>query len=213
MGTRKIKKSYISCTGYFASRKNKKLVAFESILERDFYTTLEFNNDVVSYEEQPVTVKYEYSKDDKRKYTPDVLVTYKDDTQKYFEVKYAKDIDSDDELRNKLDILQNYFQDNEDIELEIFTDKDIDSILLNNYKFLYRFSTLEPSSKTQRIEQLILQEKSISIHDVLSQLDITKNEQLCYIPYIWNFIFNNLNLVEESIDKKLTMNTKITLEG
>ena len=43
MSVRQIKKSYISCTGYFASYKNKTQIAFESVPERDFYMMLEFD--------------------------------------------------------------------------------------------------------------------------------------------------------------------------
>ena len=57
MPVRKIKKSYISCVGYFKSYKNNKQLAFESILERDFFTILEFDDAVVSYEEQPFQIK------------------------------------------------------------------------------------------------------------------------------------------------------------
>lgn len=59
MSIRKIKKSYISCVGYFKSYKNNKQLAFESILERDFFMLLEFNKDVVSFEEQPLKIKYQ----------------------------------------------------------------------------------------------------------------------------------------------------------
>ena len=71
MSTRKIKKSYISCTGYFASYKNKIQIAFESVLERDFYMLLEFDENVISYAEQPITINYEYKDGSKRRYTPD----------------------------------------------------------------------------------------------------------------------------------------------
>jgi len=57
MGVRKIKKSYIFCTGYFVSKKNNNQITFESVLERDSYTILEFDNNVVYYEEQPVQNK------------------------------------------------------------------------------------------------------------------------------------------------------------
>ena len=60
MGVRKIKKSYISSTGHFKSYKNDKLIEYESILERDFYMTLEFDDEVLSYEEQPLRINYEY---------------------------------------------------------------------------------------------------------------------------------------------------------
>ncbi|QKF58401.1 transposase endonuclease subunit TnsA [Aliarcobacter lanthieri] len=92
MSVRKIKKSYISSTGYFKSFKNDKQIAYESILERDFYMTLEFNSNVLSYEEQPLRIYYEYKDGIRYRYTPDCLVTYQNNIQKYFEVKYLSDI-------------------------------------------------------------------------------------------------------------------------
>lgn len=50
---RKIKKSYRSVTGHIPSIKNKRSVAFESKLEGQYFMTLEFDNDVISYLEQP----------------------------------------------------------------------------------------------------------------------------------------------------------------
>ncbi|UCM99797.1 hypothetical protein LCX93_09720 [Sulfurimonas sp. SWIR-19] len=61
MSVRKIKKSYLSCTGYFASYKNKNQVAFESVLERDLFMLLEFDTNVVKYEEQPMQVFYPFN--------------------------------------------------------------------------------------------------------------------------------------------------------
>ncbi|MFY4842169.1 TnsA endonuclease N-terminal domain-containing protein [Aliarcobacter butzleri] len=86
MSLRKIKKSHISVTGYFSSYKNKRQINFESKLEHDFYLLLEFDKTVKSYQEQPFKVYYTYQ-DKKRRYIPDTLVNYVDDTQKVFEVK------------------------------------------------------------------------------------------------------------------------------
>lgn len=50
---RKIKKNYRSITGHFPSVKNNKSIAFESKLESFLFLTLEFDDSVVSYQEQP----------------------------------------------------------------------------------------------------------------------------------------------------------------
>ena len=50
---RKIKKSYRSITGHFPSIKNNTSLSFESKLEKAHFLSLEFDNEVISYQEQP----------------------------------------------------------------------------------------------------------------------------------------------------------------
>ena len=50
---RKVGKNYRSLTGHFPSIKNNKSIAFESKLENSFFLTLEFEDSVSSYQEQP----------------------------------------------------------------------------------------------------------------------------------------------------------------
>jgi hypothetical protein len=61
MPVRKIPKNYRSVTGRFPSLKNNRSVAFESTLERDFYLSLEFDEGVESYEEQPLTISGDHN--------------------------------------------------------------------------------------------------------------------------------------------------------
>lgn len=50
---RKIKKNYRSVTGHFPSVKNNKSIGFESLLEKHHFLYLEFDDNVISYYEQP----------------------------------------------------------------------------------------------------------------------------------------------------------------
>ena len=50
---RKIKKNYRSITGHFPSIKNNTSMGFESQLEKAHFLSLEFDNEVISYQEQP----------------------------------------------------------------------------------------------------------------------------------------------------------------
>lgn len=79
MPARKIPTSRRSLTGMVASRKNERLVASESSLERDFLVLLEFDPAVERFEEQPVRIEYADSDGRRRTYTPDVLVYYRAD--------------------------------------------------------------------------------------------------------------------------------------
>lgn len=206
MSVRKIKKSYISCTGYFASYKNKSQVAFESVMERDLFMILEFDNDVISYEEQPMQIKYPFDNNVLRRYTPDVLVTYKDNTQKLIEVKYASEVDNNKELKKKFDVIKEYFLNEYDLNFELFTDKDIDKQYLDNLKFLYKFAFIPAdATKNKSIKNIISSNETISIKKILNDITTNKEKQLEYIPYIWNYIFTNISSLNIDLYKKLTM--------
>jgi len=205
MSVRKIKKSYISCTGYFASYKNKSQIAFESVLERDFYMMLEFDDNVVSYEEQPMTIKYEYLDNSKRRYTPDTMVVYKDRNKKLFEVKYEDELLNDTELQNKLKLLKYHIKKEYKLDFDIFTDKFMDKQLLLNYKFLYKFAFIKEHKILEQINDILNHIERISVKELLNKLENDKNKQLTIIPYIWKYIFLNIDVVNKF--DKLTMNT------
>jgi hypothetical protein len=212
MSVRKIKKSYISCTGYFASYKNKTQIAFESTLERDFYMFLEFEKNVLKYEEQPMQINYEYTDGKKRRYTPDTLVTYKDNTQKLFEVKYANELENNPALQEKIKILKKHIQEKYNIDFEIFTDEDINKQYLENLKFLYKFAFIPPSNeKTEVILQILQSNENIEIKEILLKIHVSQQKQLEHLPYIWNYIF--LNTEVGDLHKKLTMKTTLNYLG
>ncbi len=208
MSVRKIKKSYISCTGYFASFKNKTQIAFESTLERDFYTILEFDCNVIRYEEQPIQINYEYTDGNNRRYTPDTLVTYVDGTQILFEVKYANELENNLELQQKIQILQKHIKEKYNLDFQVFTDKNIGKQYLDNLKFLYKFAFIpESKEKTAAIKKILYDRESIEIKEVLMNLHDNQNIQLEYLPYIWNYVFQNIKIVD--LNQRLTMKTII----
>lgn len=77
MKKRKIGYTYGSVSGYFAFRKQKS-IAFESTLERDLLTLLEFNDSVEDVIEQPLTIEYTNHNGRDVAYTPDFLVDFKE---------------------------------------------------------------------------------------------------------------------------------------
>lgn len=204
MSVRKIKKSYISCVGYFRSYKNNGQLAFESILERDFFTILELDSSVVSYEEQPFQIKYDFN-GSIAKYTPDVLVQYKDSSQKVFEVKYQQELDSDAALQYKLSFLKEEIRRQKSFTFEIFTDAQLSKTYLKNCIFLYKYAfLLENSSIRASIRQAIKnQQKPLSAKAFLEILSTDQNEQLKMLPYLWREIFNNTSLVD--MNQPITM--------
>lgn len=213
MSVRKIKKSYLSCTGYFASYKNHSQISFESVLERDLFMLLEFDSNVVSYEEQPIQIYYPYY-DKKRRYTPDILVSYQDGTKKLIEVKYTSEFSKKPELIEKFDILKSFFLKNHDLNFEVFTEKQINTQYLENLKFLYKFAFI-PANKqySSIISKIIQQQDGIKIKEILYKTTINKQKQLSFLPYVWNYIFLNFQTIKIDFNKKLTMNTVIRKKG
>lgn len=208
MNARKIKKSYISCTGYFASYKNKTQIAFESVLERDFYMLLEFDDNVVLYAEQPITINYKYKDGSNRKYTPDCIVNYVDRTEKYFEVKYKSDIDNDIELSEKLQFLKSYFNEEYSSKLKVFTDEDFSKVYLDNLKFLYKFAFFEENKeKLEVINQVLNSVDNIKVKDLITKLENNSFNKLQWLPHVWKYIFLHNNVV--NLYEKLTMNTLV----
>lgn len=210
MSVRKIKKSYLSCTGYFASYKNNNQIAFESVMERDLFMILEFDDNVLKYEEQPMRVYYPYN-NSTRRYTPDVLITYKDNSQKLIEVKYASELTHNKDLVEKMGILKKYFLDEHHLAFDVFTDKDINTQYLDNLKFLYKFVFIPINdNKSNLINKITLSNEQISIKDILDEITLNQQKQLEYIPYIWNYIFKNLTALNMDIKNKLTMATTVS---
>lgn len=206
MSVRQIKKSYISCTGYFASYKNKSQIAFESVLERDFYMTLEFDDNVVKYEEQPMTIKYKYLDGSKRRYTPDTLVHYKNKRKMLYEIKYVDEIENNPELEEKLSLLKRQLIDEHNIYFSVFTDNDINKEYLENLKFLYKFAFIpEDKEKTEQINYILNHTDDITVKEILMKISPKQHVQLTYLPYVWNYVFHNIKVIDKF--SKLTMNT------
>lgn len=151
---RKIVKGRTSLRGTVFSEKSNRNTFFESSLERDFMLIQEFNTYVASYIEQPVEIEY---LDDgvKRKYTPDFLVTFRQDfelTRDYkpmlCEIKYRKDLRKDwKDLKKKYKAALSYAT-AQGWRFKILTEKEIRTPYLENVKFLLpykrlRFSNIE----------------------------------------------------------------------
>ena len=108
MPVRKIPKNYRNITGMAAHSKSVGCAAYESSLERDFLSLLEFCPDVIRFEVQPVSIEWFDDSGKKHMYTPDVLVHYKPSRQPVtiilYEVKYRSD------LRKNWSVLQPKFK-------------------------------------------------------------------------------------------------------
>jgi hypothetical protein len=142
---RLIPKSYRSVTGRLASTKNQAPVSFESTLEKDFYLLLEFDGQVESFEEQPLTLTYLSAEGQTRRYTPDVLIRYRSDPRgqqplppTLCEVKYRSDLrDHWTEYKPKFRAAGRYAK-QQGWRFRLVTEREIRTPRLNAIRFLRR---------------------------------------------------------------------------
>ena len=207
---RKPKKTFRSVTGYFPSKKNGRSIFFESMLEKTFFITLEFDTDVISYLEQPIKIEYELN-NRKTSYHPDCLVNYKDGKSKLLEVKYSTElIEKKDELEIKFNQARLYTKQN-DMTFDIFDERCIDKKTLRNMEFLYSFATYpNDDKKEQTIIDILKDNQELSVLEVLALITENRFEQAKYLPYIWKLVFENrLKVDYEKI--QINMNSLLRL--
>lgn len=209
MPVRKIPKNYRSVTGTFPSYKNKRNIFYESLLERDFYLLLEFNDDVISYEEQPFKIYYQRAKSTYR-YTPDVLVYYNSNLNVLpcvFEIKMSDEIKEKKVFfEEKFNQIEKYININ-DLDFKIFTELDIDKIYLENAMFLYRYKDLNNQTVSKNILKKIKLLSEISVINLLEQFSTNKFEQMEILPHIWHLIF--LKKINIDMYNKITNSSSI----
>lgn len=209
---------YAFTSGQNASAKSAKPQAFESGLERDFLTLLEFDANVVSYETQPVTLRW--SADGKKftRYTPDVLVHYHPSTKRQptlFEVKPQKILRRDWQLfRPRFKAAMHWCR-LHGYSFHIVRDIDIQTPYLSNAKFLLTFTdarlkfvdaVLFESKKRQLLATLL--ECKYSTPAQLANLAAVNPEQsLELIPFVWNLLAHGL--IGADLKLPLGMSTSI----
>lgn len=77
MPVRKLKKSYQNVTGLYFSQLLRRLVQFDSILERDFIQLLDVHPSVLSFAEQPMKITFIDEDGLDQVYVPDFHVTFR----------------------------------------------------------------------------------------------------------------------------------------
>ena len=145
MAQRKIPPNRRSLTGRLVSRLDSQAKSFESSLERDFYTILDFDSDVASFEEQPVTIEYADLEGKRRTYTPDVLVKFRNHKQAkplvptLYEIKRREDLFKHLALFKPRFLAARRYARQRGWRFKIVTEKEIRSPYLANIKFLRQF--------------------------------------------------------------------------
>lgn len=167
MSTRKItNKGGKKVIGKFPSLKMRRLVWWESQIERDYIYLLEFDPAVISYEEQPLRISYHLNRKE-RYYTPDFLVE-RADKSLIIEVKPEEEVQKKENQRlfhiaSAICARNNY-------EFVIVTDKMIRvQPRLNNIKLLTRYQRTPINDPHYQIicYELFAKNSEISLNEVM----------------------------------------------
>jgi len=215
MPVRIIPKNHRSVTGFVASGVNANQAAFESALERDFMLLVEFDPDVLSYEEQPVRIDYLSADGQARHYTPDILVTYHQTSTSttlrlplLVEIKYRRDLfECWRELKPKFRAAQRYAKEQGWI-FKIITEVEIRTPYLKNVKFLRQFQrrSINPADANlllQKVSDL----QSTDPESLLSAICPEAHDRARLLPTLWRLIARRS--IGADLNRSLTMRSPI----
>lgn len=215
MPVRKIPKSYQNVTGALASEKNNLLIHFESQLERDLFLILDFDLNVLRYDEQPVCIEYKDSNDKKRTYTPDVLVFYrkdiipaKDMPPMLCEVKPASKLQTNmAEFEPKFKAAREYSEKRGWV-FKILTEQEIRTAHLDNVKFLKRYRGMEVSDRDKEtLINAIYEMRETNPESLLLAISYDKWRRAELLPCLWHLV--SMRLIGVDLNMPLNMQSRI----
>ena len=215
MAVRKIPTNRRSLTGFVASRRDGRMVASESSLERDLLVLLDFDPAVERYEEQPVRIEYRDARGRRRTYTPDVLVHFRQDiaqeqptTPLLYEVKYRRDLfDNWREIKPKVRAGRAYAR-GRGWRFKLITEREIRTPYLQSVKFLRQYRRLQPGQAERRL--LLDRLREVGESDPESLLLAIHPEPVRraeLLPTLWHLVA--IGDIYADLDEPLTMRSPI----
>ena len=216
VSVRQIPPNRISITGHHASHKTDRSHAFESTLERDFITLLEFDTTVADYDEQPVRIEYLGRDGRRHPHTPDVLVHFDQrrvpgKRSRLYQVKY------DAELRAKWPKLKpgllaaSRYAKRQGWDFEIITDVTIRTPYLANAKFLLPYIRYAPNADHAAVLLGSLEElRDVTAQGLLESIFVSDENQAQLVPTLWNLV--GMRRIGIDLDRPLTMVSRLWLQ-
>ena len=209
---RKIKKNYRSITGHFPSIKNNTSIGFESKLEKAHFLSLEFDNEVISYQEQPQVEICINGKD--KIYSADCYIKRSQNSNKkdsIVEVKYTNEIEKRKDYFEKKFEATTISANKLNLDFEVYTEKIHSEIYLDNLDFLYRYKLQPIENKYEnQILKMVNKNHKISAFDLANLISKNPIEYALISNCIWDLVCKeklktNLEL------SKITMNSLVEL--
>ena len=209
---RQIKKNYRSITGHFPSIKNNTSIGLESKLEKAHFLSLEFDNEVISYQEQPQIEIFINGND--KIYSADCYIKRVKNSNKkdsIVEVKYTNEIEKRKEYFEKKFESAKTSVNKLNLDFEVYTEKIHSEIYLDNLNFLYRYKLQPIENKYKdQILKILNKKNKISAFDLANLVSENPIEYGLISNCIWDLVCReklktNLEL------SKITMNSLVEL--
>jgi len=217
MAVRKIRANCRSVTGLVADDQSARSTAYESSLERDFIKHLLFNKNVLKHEEQPLTIDFTDTSGKQRRYTPDLLVSYRKDvalTKDWrpllAEVKYRSDLFQHwAELKPKFRAARAYARERS-WDFVVVTEQELRTSYLTNITFLLEFRK-HPVNEvlTRPLLETVAGMSPATPASLLTFLSNDATQKATLLPALWQLVANGRIGVD--LEKRLTMRTPIWL--
>ena len=209
---RKIKKNYRSITGHFPSIKNNTSIGFESKLEKAHFLSLEFDNEVISYQEQP-QIEICINGNDKI-YSADCYIKRAKTSLKkdsIVEVKYTSEIEKRKDYFEKKFEAAKISANKLNLDFEIYTENIHSEIYLDNLDFLYRYKLQPIENKYEdQILKMVSKNHKISAFDLANLVSQNPREYGLISNCIWDLVCKE-KLKTNLVLSKITMNSLLEL--
>ena len=209
---RNIKKNYRSITGHFPSIKNNTSIGFESKLEKAHFLVLEFDNEVVSYQEQPQIEIFFNGKN--QIYSADCYIKRVKNSSKkdsIVEVKYTNEIEKKKEYFEKRFESAKVSSNKLNLDFEVYTEQNHSEIYLDNLDFLYRYKLYPIENKYEnQIINLVKQNKRVSAFELANLISQNLKDYPTISNCIWDLVCKE-KLKSDLQSSKVTMNSFVEL--
>lgn len=209
---RKIKKNYRSITGHFPSIKNNTSIGFESKLEKAHFLALEFDNEVIFYQEQPQIEIFFNGKN--QIYSADCYIKRVKNSSKkdsIVEVKYTNEIEKKKEYFEKRFESAKISANKLNLDFEVYTEENHSEIYLDNLDFLYRYKLYPIENKYEnQIVDLLKEKKIISAFELANLISQNLIDYPTISNCIWDLVCKE-KLKSDLESVKVTMNSFVEL--
>ena len=209
---RTINKNYRSITGHFPSIKNNTSIGFESKLEKAHFLSLEFDNEVISYQEQPQIEIFFNGKN--QIYSADCYIKRVKNSSKkdsIVEVKYTNEIEKKKEYFEKRFESAKISSNKLNLDFEVYTEQNHSEIYLDNLDFLYRYKLYPIENKYEnKIINLVKQNKRVSAFELANLISQNLIDYPTISNCIWDLVCKE-KLKSDLQSAKVTMNSFVEL--
>lgn len=214
MPVRKIPKNYLGVTGGFSSQKNGRMLGFESLLEKDYFILLEYDERVASFEEQPVAIPLGGKT---KSYVPDVVIHYRPpisarQAKPYLvEVKTTQDLEKNQaKYARKFSVAKKWAADRGWV-FKTRSEKDIRCLRLDFLKFLREYHCIDPDAADIATVTGALAHLggAASYKTLLDALSLDDQTRLQLIPVVWHLVAVRRLMVD--LDQPVTDEVLISL--